>query len=172
MTLLLQEAVLREAVKFQRDDVLGVDVAVAIINGDGEEIMDLREEWLPRSIYGEDDYRTRVNALKHKRFYGDNADDKAGILRYTKVHNKIFDISEIPIPLDERELSWLLSFYYGLDQAYETLREVLTHVEEGDSPEEGTLHRIEEIYAESVNQGLKMSWEGKDKLRILGFSSG
>ena len=172
LTLLLQEAVLRQAVKFERDEVLGLDVAVAIINAGGKEIIDLRKEWLPRSIYGEDDYRTRVAALKHKRFYGDNANDRAGILRYTKVNNKIFEISEIPIPIDERELSWLLSFYYKLNQAYETLSEVLAHVEEGNIPEQGILYRIQEMYKESISQGLNLSQEGKDKLQALGFSGG
>ena len=172
LTLLLQEAVLRQAVEFERDEVLGVDVAVAIVDAEGKDIVDLREEWLPRSIYGEDDYRTRVTALKHKRFYGDSTNDKAGILRYTKVSNKIFDISEIPIPIDERELSWLLSFYYQLSQAYETLSEVLAHVEEGIAPEAGVFYSIEEMYRESVNLGLEISREGKGKLRELGFSGG
>ena len=56
LTLMLQEALLREAVKFAYDSTLGSDIAVAIVNLHGEEVLDLRREWLPRNIYGEEEY--------------------------------------------------------------------------------------------------------------------
>ena len=117
LTLMLQEAVLRDAVKFEKDPVLGVDVAVAIVDQDGREVQDLRSEWLPREIYGEAEYRRRVLDLKRKRFYGDNEKDKAGILRYTRVNDAIFDLDEIPPPSNERELAWLLSYFWHVQQA-------------------------------------------------------
>ena len=58
--------------------------------------MDLREEWSPKDIYGEDDYVSRMRELSRRRYYSRDAADKAGILRYTKVEEAILDISDIP----------------------------------------------------------------------------
>ena len=110
LTLMLQEALLRDAVKFEYETLLGSDLAVAIVDESGEEIVDLRTEWLPENIYGEDDYSNRITDLRRKRFYGESSEDKAGILRYTKVFNRLYDLSDIPEPSNERELTWLLSF--------------------------------------------------------------
>ena len=52
LTLMLQEAVLRNAIKFEYDDTLGSEVGVAIINENGDEVLDLRKDWLPKHIYG------------------------------------------------------------------------------------------------------------------------
>ena len=70
ITLMLQEAVLREAVIFEYDAVMGAEIGVAIVNKNGEEIVDLRQEWLPRNIYGEADYNRRVVDLRRRRYYG------------------------------------------------------------------------------------------------------
>ena len=50
LTLMLQEALLRDAVKFEYEPVLGSDVAVAIVDESGNEVVDLRTEWLPKNI--------------------------------------------------------------------------------------------------------------------------
>ena len=64
LTLMLQEALLREAVKFQYDASLGTDIAVAIVDHSGAEVMDLRQDWLPLNIYGETEYNKRVFELR------------------------------------------------------------------------------------------------------------
>ena len=169
LTLMLQEAVLRGAVKFEKDPVLGVDVAVAIVNSQGEEVLDLRKEWLPREIYGEADYRRRVLELKHKRFYGEHAEDKAGILRYTKVAEAVFDLDEIPVPSNERELARLLSFYWHVDQAYNSLTDLAEHLSEGESPSAPVLKALNRFYEAGLAQGLDLSSESKESLRFLGI---
>ena len=134
LTLMLQEAVLREAVKFQYDASLGSEVAVAIVNESGNEIMDLRKDWLPINIYGESDYTERVTQLRRRRYYGLDSSDKAGILRYTKVTDTLMDLSDIPEPQNERELAWLLSFSWNVDEAYNSLKELSEHLSEGYKP--------------------------------------
>ena len=59
---------------------------------------------------GDQEYRQRVIELRRRRFYGKDAEDKAGILRYTKVSDAVLDITDIPVPSNERELAWVLSF--------------------------------------------------------------
>ena len=172
LTLMLQEAVLRGAVRFENDVILGVEVAVAIVDAQGEEVLDLREEWLPRTIYGGVEYQRRVQDLKHKRFYGDNPEDKAGILRYTKVNNAIIDMDEVPAPCEERELTWLLSFYWHVDQAYNCLEDLVDHLNEGQRPESSVLKTLEKKYSAGVSQGLKLSADGQAKLRLLGIGEG
>lgn len=160
LTLMLQEALLRGAVKFEDDPVLGVAVAVAIVNRDGEEILSLRDEWLPRDIYGEAEYQRRVHELKRKRYYGDGPDDKAGILRYTKVTDEIFDLEDIPTPSNERELSWLLSFYWHIDQACNSLAELAAHLTEGERPTDQLLVTLTEKYKDGLTSGLQGdSWD-------------
>ena len=105
LTLMLQEALLREAIKFEHDAALGSDIAVAVVNLKGETVLDLRTEWLPKEIYGEADYTKRIVELSRRRYYSRDAQDKAGILRYTKVTDNILDIADIPPPTNERELA-------------------------------------------------------------------
>ncbi len=170
LTLMLQEAVLRDAVKFEHDPVLGVDVAVAIVDSEGREAHDLRSDWLPREIYGEDEYRRRVRVLKRKRFYGDNERDKAGILRYTRVNNAIFDLDEIPPPSNERELAWLLSFFWHVQQAYGSLEELAAHTAEGERPDDAILNVLSEKYRLAVEDGLQLPTELLETLASLGVS--
>ena len=169
ITLKLQEALLREAVKFEYDDLLRSDVAVAIVNGQGDEIEDLRQEWLPRSIYGEEDYRRRIVELSRRRYYGQNAEDKAGILRYTKVDEAIYSMRDIPPPLSERELAWLLSFYWKVDRAYGTVSELVRHLGEGKRPNETVLGGLKQAYQAGVDQGLTVSPEGENTLALTGI---
>ena len=128
LTLLLQEALLREAVIFEHDETLGSDIAVAVVNAQGETVLDLREGWIPKEIYGEDDYAARMRELSRRRYYSRDSQDKAGILRYTKVQDAIIDMADIPSPIEERELAWLLSFYWHVDQAYNTLPELVARL--------------------------------------------
>ena len=156
LTLMLQEAVLREAVQFEYDTVLGCDVAVAIADASGRKLLDLTEEWLPASIYGHDEYADRVGRLRRKRFYGDDSGDKSGILRYTKVSDALIDISDIPIPTSERELAWLLSFYWHVDHAYDSLAELAKHRHEGMRPPPHLLRTLQHAYNTAVDHGLKL----------------
>jgi hypothetical protein len=169
LTLMLQEAVLRGAVKFENDPALGVDVAVAIVNSQGGEVLDLRKQWLPREIYGKAEYRRRVVELKRKRYYGEHAKDRAGILRYTKVTDAIFDLDDIPPPSNERELAWLLSFYWHVDQAYNLLTDLAEHLGEGERPPAPHLKALHQRYEAGLVQGLKLSPGSRETLRLLGI---
>ena len=167
LTLMLQEALLREAVKFEHDSPLGSDIAVAIVDHQGREVLDLRSDWLPKDIYGEQDYTERIVELSRRRYYSRNADDKAGILRYTKVANDLYDLRDIPAPGNERELAWLLSFYWNVDQAYNSLGELLLHRGEGMRPDATVAERLTRMYEASVAQGLILDSQGRNALHEL-----
>ena len=169
LTMLLQEALMRNAVRFEYDGVLRSEVAVAVVDADGNEVIDLREKWLPINIYGEEDYASRVRDLMHRRYYGRDQQDKAGILRYTKVVNTILDITDVPAPISERELSWLLSFYWSLDQAYETLSETASHRSEGMRPVAHQLNELQRKYHDGLQSGLSVDARGQQHLVALGF---
>ena len=169
LTLMLQEALLREAVKFEHDPILGSDVAVAIVDGNGREVVDLRPDWLPRGIYGEQDYARRMVELSRRRYYGRDASDKAGILRYTKVANELYDLGDIPVPSNERELAWLLSFCWNVDQAYNSLQELFSHREAGKRPASSVMRQLAKMYRDGAAQGLSLSGDGLEALRGLGI---
>ena len=169
LTLMLQEALLRDAVKFEYEDLLGSDLAVAIVDEAGNEVVDLRNEWLPKNIYGEKDYSQRITELSRRRFYGESQEDKAGILRYTKVVNRLYDLSDIPVPSNERELAWLLSFFWNVDHAYETLAELRAHVSEGDAPVADVLKQLQVMYAQATGNGLSLDGAAAAALSYLGF---
>lgn len=169
LTLMLQEALLRGAVRFEYDDILGSDLAVAIVDESGEEVLDLRKEWLPRVIYGEEEYARRAVELKRRRYYGRDATDRAGILRYTKVVNELISTSVIPPPTDERALAWLLSFYWSVDQAYDSLPELATHVHEGQRPAPAYLEALQEMYQSALAEGLQLANQSRDALSRLGI---
>ncbi len=169
LTLMLQEALLRDAVKFEYEDLLGSDLAVAIVDEAGTEVVDLRNEWLPKNIYGEKDYSQRITELSRRRFYGESQEDKAGILRYTKVVNRLYDLSDIPVPSNERELAWLLSFFWNVDHAYETLAELRAHVSEGDAPVADVLEKLQDMYAQATGNGLSLNDAAAAALTYLGF---
>ena len=170
LTLMLQEALLREAVKFQYDATLGSDIAVAIVDQDGSEVMDLRQEWLPINIYGESEYNERVLELRARRYFGKDAEDKAGILRYTKVTDALIDMDDIPAPANERELAWLLSFYWNVDQAFNTLSDLAGHRQQGHPPVAHLVRALSRKFAASRQAGLELSPEGLDALARLGIS--
>ena len=169
LTLMLQEALLRDAVKFEYEDLLGSDLAVAIVDEAGNEVVDLRNEWLPKNIYGEKDYSQRITELSRRRFYGESQEDKAGILRYTKVVNRLYDLSDIPVPANERELAWLLSFFWNVDQAYETLAELRAHVSEGNAPVTDVLKKLQDMYAQATGNGLSLDGAAAAALSSLAF---
>ena len=172
LTMMLQEALLRDAVKFEYDSALRSEVAVAIMGHDGNEVVDLREKWLPVNIYGEANYTERMVELMRRRYYGRDQQDKAGILRYTKVVNTILDITDIPAPTDERELSWILSFYWSLDQAYGTLAEASHHRSQGMRPVEYQLRELQRKYRDGVGMGLSLSADAGQHLATLGLRAG
>ena len=172
LTMMLQEALLRDAVKFEYDSALRSEVAVAVMGHDGNEVVDLREKWLPVNIYGEANYTERMVELMRRRYYGRDQQDKAGILRYTKVVNTILDITDIPSPTDERELSWILSFYWSLDQAYGTLAEVARHRNQGMRPVEYQLRELQRKYRDGVGMGLSLSADAGQHLATLGLRAG
>ena len=169
LTLLLQEALLREAVVFEHDDTLGSDIAVAVVNAQGETVLDLREGWIPKEIYGEDDYAVRMQELSRRRYYSRDSQDKAGILRYTKVQDAIIDMADIPSPIEERELAWLLSFYWHVDQAYNTLPELVARLGEGRRPSAGRMAAIQSMYEAGLSQGLELSESGQAALEQVGI---
>jgi ATP-dependent phosphoenolpyruvate carboxykinase len=168
LTLMLQEALLREAVKFQYDYTMGADVAVAVVNQHGQEVLDLRKEWLPINIYGEREYHRRVIELRRRRYYGRDANDKAGILRYTKVTETLIDLNDIPDPANERELAWLLSFYWKVDQAYNTLPELVQHLHEGRQPMPHLLRELRRMYV-NARPDLSLPEESQNALVGLGI---
>ena len=170
LTLMLQEALLREAVKFEYDPILRSEVGVAVVDVHGEEQIDLREEWLPQRIYGDEDYTSRVLDLRRRRYFGRDAQDKAGILRYTKVNSALIDLADIPAPTNERELTWLLSFFWHVDQACHTLASLMEHLGEGQRPLIHLLRALQEKYETGSAQGLELSDEGKAALPRLGLT--
>ena len=167
VTLMLQESVLREAVRFEYDPILRSDIGVCIEDKYGGVIMDLSQEWLPRHLYGESEYAKRVLALRQQRYYGRDAEDKAGILRYTKVANHILDVQDIPAPSNERELSWLFSFYWGVDRACNSIADLAVHLGEGQQPDPELNAALIASYREGVSQGMELSDEGKQALQRL-----
>ena len=169
LTLMLQEALLREAVVFEHDNALGSDIAVAIVGPNGDVVLDLREEWSPKDIYGEEDYVSRMRELSRRRYYSRDAADKAGILRYTKVEEAILDISDIPAPATERELAWLLSFYWHVDQAYNSLSDLNAHLNEGTRPSDTRLATLGNMHRSGVEQGLVIPAGSEGYLGRLGI---
>jgi len=171
LTLMLQEALLRDAVKFQYESHLGSDIAVAIVDESGNEVLDLRTDWLPENIYGADDYSQRITELSRRRFYGENSEDKAGILRYTKVLNGLYDLSDIPVPNNERELTWLLSFFWNVDQAYDTLADLDAHRAEGSAPDGAVSQKLQDMYAQATAKGLSLPGSSSAALASLGLQA-
>jgi len=170
LTLLLQEAVLRNAVRFEYDNLLRTEVAVAVVDREGREVVDLRKEWLPRYLYGEEEYRRRVEALLRRRYYGRGPQDRQGILRYTKVMDAVIDLEDIPPPLTERELAWLLSFAWHLDGAYNTLEEAAAHRHEGMRPFPHTLRLLQAKYEAGLARGLDLPPSARRALPLLGLT--
>ena len=168
---MLQEALLRDAVKFEREPQLGSDIAVAIVDALGNEVINLREDWLPTNIYGADDYARRITELSRRRFYGMNEEDKAGILRYTKVVNELYDLSDIPIPENERELTWLLSFFWNVDQAYNNIADLDAHKEEGIAPSEDIRQKLQAMYRSASSNGIILPREAISSLESLGLTA-
>jgi hypothetical protein len=166
---MVQEALLRDAVKFQYESHLGSDIAVAIVDKSGNEVLDLRTDWLPENIYGAEEYSKRITELSRRRFYGENSEDKAGILRYTKVLNGLYDLSDIPVPKNERELTWLLSFFWNVDQAYDTLADLDAHQTEGNAPDAAVSESLQGMYAQATASGLSLPSSASAALASLGL---
>jgi hypothetical protein len=108
-------------------------------------------------------------ALRRRRYYGRDAQDKAGILRYTKVTDALIDLTDIPPPSNERELAWLLSFYWHIDQASDSLPELVQHLGEGLRPAPHLLRALQHMYEAGRLGGLDLSPESQGTLRTLGM---
>ena len=169
LTLMLQEALLRDAVRFEYDGALRSEVAVAVVNHRDEEVLDLRNDWLPREIYGEAEYTGRVLQLRRRRYYGQDAEDRAGILRYTRVTDALIDFADIPVPRNERELAWLLSFCWHVDQTYDSLTELARHRGQGQRPLPHILRALQQMYEAASARGLELPPDGRSALRSLGI---
>ncbi len=163
LTLMLQEALLRNAVKFQFDNILNSEIAVAIIDTEGKEVFDLRNEWLPSNIYGSKDYEQRVNSLKIDRYYGDNNSEKSGILRYTKTNNFIIDPDDIPTPANEKEFSMLLSFFWSLNNRTLSIKEFVSESskQKAVKPEDIILYKLQNLYKNALKSNIHFSAENK-----------
>ena len=168
ITLALQEAVLRNAVKFEYDPHIGSSVAVAVADAAGNEVLDLREEWLPRNVYGEEEYVRRINLLRHRRYYGSPDNERAGIMRYTNVVNALVNLSDVPPPRTEWEAARLLSFYWSLDRSYETLRDAAAHRAEGACPPADLLAALSASCAAGAKDGLALGAGAQAALGELG----
>ena len=81
--------------------------------------------------------------------------------------NDLYDLSDIPIPNNERELTWLLSFYWNVDQPYDTLADLEAHLNEGTQPDTAVSQKLEEMFRAS---GVRVSSSGP-ALSALGVSS-
>jgi len=169
LTLMLQEAILRDAVKFEYDSIMGAEVAVAITDAKGNEVVDLREEWLPSRIYDEADYRERVVSLRRRRYYGQDSADKAGILRYTKVTETLLDLTDVPPPNDERELAWLLSFYWHVDRPSDTLADLIQHLGEGSAPPPHLRRALRQMYEDGLALGASLPDRSNGDIATLGL---
>ena len=130
----------------------------------------MRQGWLPRNIYGEEEYKRRIVELSRRRYYGQNAEDKAGILRYTKVDQAIYSMKDIPPPFNERELAWLLSFYWKVDRAYGSVSELVLHLADGKRPSETALEGLRQAYQAGINQGLTLAPESENTLASTGIA--
>lgn len=170
VTLMLQEALLRDAVKWEYEPVLGSEVAVGITNARGEVVEDL-SSWLPKNIYGEADFTQRIAELKRRRYFGQNAEDRAGILRYTRVINGLIGIGDVPAPRNERELAWVLSFYWNVKQAYHTLADLAQHIGEGTPPDAATQQALQAKYNEGIAAGLELPGDSAAALSAVGITA-
>ena len=72
----------------------------------------------------------------------------------------------VPMPGNERELAWLLSFYWNVDQAYNTLPELSGRLGEGSRPSGATLSALGAKYRAS---GVQISSEGAAELGKVGL---
>ena len=149
--------------------LLGQAIAVSSVDESGHDVLDLRTEWLTKNIYGEEDYSQRITELSRRRFYGQSSEDKAGILRYTKVVNGLYDLSDIPIPNNERELTWLLSFFWNVDQAYDTLAELDAHHGEGSAPGPALSEKLQGVFEKAAAHGLDLPNGAAAALASLGI---
>ena len=143
-------------------------MAVAIVDVDGRVVVDLRDGWLPGNIFGEAEYTRRVVELNRTRCYGRDSTDKAGILQYTKAYNEIMDISQVPAPKSERELAWLLSFYWNLDQAYDSLAAFGSNLDQGQRPVGGLIEKLRHKCQAAISQGIDLTPGESAILRGLG----
>ena len=79
------------------------------------------------------------------------------------------DLPDIPPPLNERELAWLLCFFWNMDWAYSSLSEAAAHKSEGARPPDGLLRDLRGTYQAGGAQGLTLTQEQLGALEELGL---
>ena len=92
-------------------------------------------------------------------------------MRYTKVVNELYDLSDIPVPNNERELTWLLSFFWNVDQAYDTIVELDAHKDEGTAPDATIMQKLQGMYGEAVDNGFSLPRGASSSLGSLGLQT-
>ena len=85
--------------------------------------------------------------------------------------NDLYDLSDIPVPTNERELTWLLSFFWNVDQAYDTVAELDAHHGEGSAPGAAVSHKLQEIYEKAAASGLSLLNGSAGFLSSLGIQA-
>ena len=78
-------------------------------------------------------------------------------------------MADIPPPNNERELSWLVAFYWHLDQAYDTLADLVEHRHEGQKPQPHILRAVQEMYQAGLAQGLNLAEGSRPHLSAVGL---
>ena len=92
-------------------------------------------------------------------------------MRYTKVVNELYDLSDIPVPKSERELTRMLSFFWNVDQAYDTIAALDAHKDEGRSPDEDIMQKLQDIYAAVSTRGINLPDKAISSLISLGLTT-
>ena len=113
----------------------------------------------------------RIIEISRRRYYSRDAEDKAGILRYTRVVDELLDMADIPAPRNVRELTWLLSFFWNVDQAYNSLPELASHLGEGRRPGDSNLLILQGMYESGLTFGLDLPPESRDTLSTLAITA-
>ena len=90
-------------------------------------------------------------------------------MRYTKVVNELYDLTDIPIPNNERELTWLISFFWGVDRAYDSIADLDAHKNEGSVPDALTTQKLKGMYEEAAGKGLRLPSAASAQLESLGL---
>ena len=96
--------------------------------------------------------------------------DRAGILRYTKVRNDVYELTDIPVPSNEREMAWILSFFWNVDQAYGTIVELSDHLKEGCSPEDDIMDQLRTVIRQAFSNGVGLDKNSTQALNSIGLT--
>ncbi|HJO83170.1 MAG: hypothetical protein QGG34_16495 [SAR202 cluster bacterium] len=93
-------------------------------------------------------------------------------MRYTKVSDAVIDMADIPPPENERELSWLLSYYWHVNNPYDSAVELANARGQGRSPAPHVLRSLQWVCESASARGLNLSVDSQDALQSLGLRNG